>query len=312
MADKPSRSLVLYGDGLARFVKPTHDHLHSFASRASCGFLSLPRAPSSETEDSRIAREFAELLDAIEYDNMSVREAIKDNSEKCAVPTISERFVGMKAAIITNNASLIYFGGRLGITMLQWDGLIDNDHILADSQLSLASKLLKLLGFQEGKMLDTSQFDLIFVHVGAEEKVMYLKDIELVNSLVGELMHIAQPGTHIGSRLHMSIIMSYGASLEDDNSKFSVSDAKHKNNFGLLPLFPRQSYTMKGGKPREDVRCHCPMLVAQLQNAVTRKDMVKVFSFRDFNENGGILTIPADRFLHEVAFKLWKAPKYGA
>ena len=29
-------------------------------------------------------------------------------------------------------------------------------------------------------------------------------------------------------------------------------------------------------------------------------------------QHGGNLTIPADRLLHEIAFKLWKAPKYGA
>lgn len=47
MADKPSRALVLYGDGLARFVSPTHTHLHSFATRACCGFLALPNSPPS-------------------------------------------------------------------------------------------------------------------------------------------------------------------------------------------------------------------------------------------------------------------------
>lgn len=47
MADKPSRGLVLYGDGLARFVDPTHTHLHSLASLACCGFLSLPHSPPS-------------------------------------------------------------------------------------------------------------------------------------------------------------------------------------------------------------------------------------------------------------------------
>lgn len=47
MADKPSRALVLYGDGLARFVKSSHTHLHSLASKASCGFLTLANAPPS-------------------------------------------------------------------------------------------------------------------------------------------------------------------------------------------------------------------------------------------------------------------------
>lgn len=47
MADKPSRALVLYGDGLARFLNPSHTHLHSLASLASCGFLALPHYPPS-------------------------------------------------------------------------------------------------------------------------------------------------------------------------------------------------------------------------------------------------------------------------
>lgn len=47
MADKPSRALVLYGDGLARFVGPAQTQLHSLASRALCGFLALPHSPPS-------------------------------------------------------------------------------------------------------------------------------------------------------------------------------------------------------------------------------------------------------------------------
>lgn len=47
MADKPSRALVLYGDGLARFVSPAQTHLNSLASRALCGFLALPHSPPS-------------------------------------------------------------------------------------------------------------------------------------------------------------------------------------------------------------------------------------------------------------------------
>ncbi|KAG6422386.1 hypothetical protein SASPL_118956 [Salvia splendens] len=66
MANKRSRGLVLYGDGLARFMSPAQTHLNSLASRALCGFLALPHFPQSENEDMRIVREFAELLDANE------------------------------------------------------------------------------------------------------------------------------------------------------------------------------------------------------------------------------------------------------
>ena len=41
MADKPSRALVLYGDGLARFIDPSHTHLHS----GTGAFSTLVKAP---------------------------------------------------------------------------------------------------------------------------------------------------------------------------------------------------------------------------------------------------------------------------
>ncbi|KAL8499090.1 hypothetical protein ACS0TY_022167 [Phlomoides rotata] len=304
MADKPSRALVLYGDGLARFISPAQTHLHSFASRASCAFLALPHSPPSENEDSRIIREFAEILDSTEaYKNLDVK---KDKpQETCAFPSVAERFMGMKAAIVTDNLSLKSFGSMLGFKVFFWNEMSENDD-------PLASKLVKLLGFQDGKILDTSDFELVFVHVGANTTINGFKDIEFANHLVGDLLHMCQSDSDVGSRLHTSVILSYGATVGDNDLEFSVSNNNHKNANELSFLIPRQSYMTKAGKLRENIRPHCPMLLAQYQNAVTRVDMVKSFSFKDFIENGGNLVIPADRFVHEVAFKLWKAPKYGA
>ncbi|KAK4422229.1 hypothetical protein Salat_1805200 [Sesamum alatum] len=313
MADKPSRALVLYGDGLARFISPAHTHLHSFASRACCGFLALPHSLPSENEDTRIIREFGELLDANEaYQNLDPKAIGEDKSqEKCAFPTLAERFMGMKAATVTDDLGLKSFGGMLGFKVLQWNELCRKSESLAESP-NFASELLKLLGVQDGKIIDSNDFDLVVVHVGAGEEMNGHKDVEFVNSLVGDLLHMAQSETDVGSRLHMSVIMSYGATLGNDHLELSFSDSKPENNSEFSLLFPRQSYTMKAGKPRENIRHYCPMLLAQYQKAVTRVDTVESFTFRDFFEKGGNLVTPADRFLHEVAFKLWKAPKYGA
>lgn len=312
MADKASRGLVIYGDGLASFINPSHAHLHSLASKAFCGFLTLPNAPPSESEDERIVREFAYLLDACEaYQNVS--------SQSTSIPTISERFMGMKAAIITNNPGLKSFGGKLGLTVFPFNDLKGNEFSLSGSSTDFVTfELLKLLGFQEGKTLETSQFDLVFVHVGAGERVnaeghnTIANDVEYIDALVDGIMRIAQPGSEIGSRLHLSLVMSYGYVTEGDGRDLSILTSKDEMDPALSKLFPLQSYTMKGEKPRNDVRYHCPMLIAQWQYAVTRVDMAETFSFKDFKEHGGNLVIPADRFLHEVAFKLWKAPKYGA
>ncbi len=47
MADKPSRALVIYGDGLLPVVGPQHRHLHELAVSGSCGFLALRALPPS-------------------------------------------------------------------------------------------------------------------------------------------------------------------------------------------------------------------------------------------------------------------------
>nr|XP_004251178.1 uncharacterized protein LOC101246990 isoform X1 [Solanum lycopersicum] len=285
MADKPSRALVLYGDGLARSIDPSHTHLHSFTSRACCGFLSLPNSPPSETEDARIVREFAELVDASEaYLALNGEESSETQSqEQHVAATISERFMGMKAAVITENLRLKSFCNKLGFTVLELNEVISNINNQVDSS-ALASELFKLLGFQEGKTLESSQFDLVILHVGAGQTTNCLKDLDLVNRLVGNLVQMAHPGTEVGSRLHMSVLLSYGAVRESDDSTFSIADSRQENNSKLSLIFPRQSYTIKEGKPRPNVRQHCPILVAQWQNAVTRKDMAEAYSYEDFKE----------------------------
>ncbi|KAH7572459.1 hypothetical protein JRO89_XS04G0260200 [Xanthoceras sorbifolium] len=348
MADKPSKALVVYGDGLARFIDASHTHLHSLASLGSSGFLSLPNAPPSglpiaESEDDRVVREFAVLLDSHQY---TIEEPTTElESQKTSlVQTLSDRFMGMSAALVTNNSRLKFLGGKLGLTTLQLNELIETSDTLSGLPLDVvATGLLKLLGFQGGKIAESSQFDLVFVHVGAGEKMngekdnAFANDTEYINALVGSILQITQPGSEVDSRLHLSVVMSYGHVMEADKSNLSILIPKDVKNSDLLKLVPRQSYTMKGENPRNDVRHHCPMLISQWQSAVSRKDMAETFSFKDFKEChgnsnhfipekallasycfsyashwGGNLVIPADRFLHEVAFKLWKAPKYGA
>ncbi|XP_057957865.1 uncharacterized protein LOC131150848 isoform X2 [Malania oleifera] len=290
---------------------------HLERSVASC--LSLTRLLQiAEIEDERIVREFAELLDAHEASlNMSGEETDEGECQK-KLPTqkISERFMGMRAAIITNNLHLKSFGGKLGYTILQLGELKDNICLTEQPLDIMASELLKCLGFLEGKALETNQFDLVIVHFGEstnnEKDTTNTNGVECINGLVGEIMQLARPGSEIGSRLHLSVVMSYRDVLKEDEYYFSVLADKSGKDPDLSLLFPRQSYTLKAGNLRTNTRHYCPMLIAQWQDAVTRMDEAKTFSFKEFKEKGGILTIPADRFLHEVAFKLWKAPKYGA
>ncbi|GAB2213468.1 hypothetical protein Drorol1_Dr00021513 [Drosera rotundifolia] len=306
MADKPSRGLIVYGYGLAGSVKPFHYHIHDLASIGCCGFLAPKDLVPSDNEDKGIVREFAQLLDADEASQGGVGEHHE------TVPTISERFIGMKAALVTNNLDVKLFGQGLGLFGIELNNL---GHTGAPMS-SLAFELLKLLGFEDGKTSDASQYDLIFVHLGsngktADQEVSVAKDTEFMNNLVGEILQTSSQYSAIRSRLHLSLVMSYGAVAEEDRGLLlpSLHDERNSN---LSILFPRQSYAMIGGKFRSNVRKHCPLFVVQWQEAVTRKDNTEMLTLDDFRKNSGSLVIPADRFLYEIAFKLWKAPKYGA
>lgn len=159
------------------------------------------------------------------------------------------RFIGMKAAILTNNSSLKSFSAKLGFSVLKLDELV-----VGGSAEVVALELLKLLGFQEGKVLDSDHFDLVFFHNGAGEQKVVAADMGYMDALVGGVMSQMQPGSDISSRLHLSVVVSYGNILEGDDSKFSVSKRVDEKNSHLSVLYPLQSYAMKGGIPRKDVR----------------------------------------------------------
>ncbi|XWS72460.1 hypothetical protein CRYUN_Cryun02cG0041600 [Craigia yunnanensis] len=253
------------------------------------------------------------------YFNKNGKHSSEAKSQKSSlIPTMSERFMGMRAAVLTNNSSLKFFGQKLGLNVLHLNGLFRNSNSPpAPSVDNLASELLTLLGFQVGKIMESSLFDLVILHIGSGENLNVEKgkgttsDMEFMNAFLGAIMLVAQPGTEIGSRLHLSLVMGYGY-VKADDSGLSVLSPNCEKNPHLSALFPHQSYTMRGENPRIDFRHHSPMLIAQYQYAVTRKDMVQIFSFEEFKEHSGNLTTPADRLLHEIAFKLWKAPKYSA
>ncbi|XP_043712229.1 uncharacterized protein LOC122661006 [Telopea speciosissima] len=306
MADKPSRGLVLYGDGLVRLISPSHTNMHSLAARGICGFLSLPHSLDAETEDERVVREMAQLLDS-DYDYIS-KDGEHASTIECQqtsfLPTISEKFMGLRAAILTTNSNVKSLGRNLGFTVFGFNELTNES-----SQDVLVSEILQLLGFHEGRMLETSQFDLVLVHVGHVGKE---NELDWLNALVGRITQTARPGSEVGSCLHFSIVMSYGAVSNDEDPNLTILISHKQTNSNLSLLVPNQSYTMKGGNLLKNIRHHCPMLIAQWQEAVTRKDMVETFSFEEFKEHGANLAMPANRFLHEVAFKIWKAPKYGA
>ncbi|EPS65350.1 hypothetical protein M569_09429, partial [Genlisea aurea] len=92
-------------------------------------------------EDASVIWELGQLLDASESLVNSVLNPIFDDKQP-AFPSVADRFMGMKAAIVTDKSTVKSLGEMLGFKVLNW-----NDDIHASHPSSSTSNLLKLLGF---------------------------------------------------------------------------------------------------------------------------------------------------------------------
>lgn len=298
MADKPARALVFYGDGVLPAVTAHHSHLHQLASSGSCGFLALRSLPSSPLDPSeRALIDLAQLLDVNDHYTDSARKSdLSGNNDGASFSTMAERFMGIKSTFLTNSKPAFALGKRAGF------GSSKLEENLTDAAV-MASDLLSLLGFRE---TNESPNELVFVHLDAPEATF-------VNDLVGHVQDLSQEGSLAFGRLFLVVVLGFGdVGSSPDERKAPSFEVKMDLPSELAALRPRQSYTLKTGKPVEGIREQYPLLAVYNQVAVTRRDEVQRFLFEDFQKSAGNLVMLADRFLYEAAFKLWKAPKYGA
>lgn len=150
--------------------------------------------------------------------------------------------MGLRAAIFSSSPSIISLASDLALSTLQ----------LEETEcLELPSQLLSLLGFSGPNVLDASEYDLIFLHITSETiKTQKRKNAaDWLDQLVGAILEIANPGSAVSSRLHLSVVLSY-ETLSDRTRVSLVEDMN--SDLGLLR--PRQSYTMKDGKPLDEIR----------------------------------------------------------
>ena len=150
--------------------------------------------------------------------------------------------MGLRAAIFSSSPSIISLSSELSLSTLQLEETDSSE---------LRSQLLSLLGFSGQNILEASEYDLVFLHVTSETfKTLKGKSaIDWLDQLVGAILEIATAGSAVSSRLHLSVVLSYETS--SDRSRISL--VKEMNSdLGLLR--PRQSYTMKNGKPLDEIR----------------------------------------------------------
>ncbi|VAH33585.1 unnamed protein product [Triticum turgidum subsp. durum] len=122
MADKSSRPLVLYAASHAALLARGGGGKGQLDAFASCGFLPVHTPVVNEDGGDRNSNsilELARLLDV--YDALYPAkdgEIAQVDPQELVVPKLSERFMGLRAAMVSNCPSVSSFAANLGFHLL--------------------------------------------------------------------------------------------------------------------------------------------------------------------------------------------------
>jgi hypothetical protein len=168
--------------------------------------------------------------------------------------------MGLRAAMVTNCPRISSFAANLGFHVFQTnDFAAQSGSSGVTKEVGVINRALGLLGFSDGNVQESSEFDLVFMHVAMENtssklgKLGMKTDLNRLEKLVAAIMEAVPIGSAISSRIHVSVILSYGSASENKN-EFSMSTSLPEADSDLNLLRPRQSYTMKAGHTLDDVR----------------------------------------------------------
>ena len=172
--------------------------------------------------------------------------------------------MGMKAAMFTNSSIVADLGKSAGFSLIDdkinfvKGDVTDIADLVLPKPSTTALELVEMLGLGSKCNDSTDSNELVLLHLGSgsdDEKLIYL---DWMNSLVGEIKGLMQPGTKAYDHLYLVLVFGYG---DKAFSQENIEDAKVPSLelLGKMPesikLFrPKQSYKWKYGRLVDDVR----------------------------------------------------------
>lgn len=174
------------------------------------------------------------------------------------------RFMGMKASFITNSKPALALGKRAGFTTVPLSEYGINKHTMLPNANTTASKVLSLLGFEEEKALGDSMDkvvvsnELVFLHLDTKSAKSAEVGAEFLDALVGCVKDASKEGTKAHDHLLLVVVLGYGDAEFLAGARVPSLKTEPVLPAPLAELRPRQSYTMKAGKPVEGVRLAKP------------------------------------------------------
>ena len=172
------------------------------------------------------------------------------------------RFMGMKASFITNSKPALALGKRAGFSTVPLSEYGVNKHTMLPNANTTASKVLNLLGFEEekasGDSMDKAEAvasnELVFFHLDTKSAESAEVGAQFLDALVGCVKGASKEGTKAHDHLLLVVVLGYGDAEFSAGTRVPSLKTEPVLPAPLAELRPRQSYTMKAGKPVEGIR----------------------------------------------------------
>ena len=171
--------------------------------------------------------------------------------------------MGMKASFITNSKPALALGKRAGFSTVPLSEYGVNKHTMLPNANTTASKVLNLLGFEEGKQALGDSTDkaaavasneLVFFHLDTKSAESAEVGAQFLDALVGCVKDASKEGTKAHDHLLLVVVLGYGDAEFSAGTRVPSLKTEPVLPAPLAELRPRQSYTMKAGKPVEGIR----------------------------------------------------------
>eukprot|EP00854_Cymbomonas_tetramitiformis_P016359 gene16359-19417_t len=292
------KGLIIYADGLLQ-TRPV-------------GEYDAPGSVSNEgsSEACRSQSEFAQLLGL--HGLISDSAGSEKDGER--VPTLPERFKGMKAALLTDCAPVAALGKRAGFCDVR------ALHPSAEGELPrvehLVRRTLRMLGLAGGvnpigNLFAVSQRlwckrprcaccyddDDDDDGGGGAGGPAAVEASKWLDNFLAALLAVPQ----VRESLLVTVVVGHGGAVDNSIGLPEPETAVQPQYANLRPV---QSYRMSGGRLVEDASDAAPMVVTQWLPGVTRRDAATTLSVSEASSRGSGGIILVDHLLKEVAYKI--------
>eukprot|EP01024_Parvocaulis_polyphysoides_P015388 TRINITY_DN1670_c0_g1_i1.p2 TRINITY_DN1670_c0_g1~~TRINITY_DN1670_c0_g1_i1.p2 ORF type:complete len:365 (-),score=55.77 TRINITY_DN1670_c0_g1_i1:203-1297(-) len=329
--EPPPKCFIFFADGfisenlLNANLTP---HLNGIARGGSNGFLGVRKNVEFKSENI-----LKQLLGMMDRDGQLLPE------EKLV--SLQDRFKGMKVSMVTQDENCAKIGKQVGCEIFCDFNFSNDKNQLVEPQKT-SQFVLDKLGIKEKTKDDENlsngqqdEIDILILHFGENIGVEETSDSKL--QWTDEVFRILNQSKKFVTEVISILLLSSNdispiseggqkkKLLKKGGEKIQVGKPiqlkrkgqKHRtktydqNQYFPSIIRPRQSFEFLGLDEVEIDEERVVLCVKKLQGVIRCDECSKV-GYKECYEKGGDLAILIDRLFYEIAYKLARAPKYGA